>query len=76
MMKSRIARNGIAVLSMMLALSSTAKSVPNPPASQQDRIGIYNWNVDATSWPGSPDRLNWAANLVPSFPSTNLEKHP
>jgi hypothetical protein len=38
--------------------------VPAPPADVRDRIGIYAWGFDATSWPGSPDRLNWAAAKV------------
>jgi hypothetical protein len=72
MIKSSIPRNRIAVLLLMLALSSTARSIPNPPASQRDRIGIYNWNVDTTSWSGSPDKLNWAANLVSGLGSHTI----
>jgi hypothetical protein len=72
MMKSHIARKCSAGLSILLGLTSIARSVPNPPASQQDRIGIYNWNVDTTSWPGSPDKLNWGANLVSGLGSHTI----
>lgn len=36
------------------------------PGDQPSRIGIYNWNVDVSSYPGYPDRLNWGANLASS----------
>src|SRR5215831_3359634 len=38
--------------------------VPPPPTDVRDRIGIYAWGFDTTDWPGSPDRLNWAAAKV------------
>jgi hypothetical protein len=38
--------------------------VPPPPTDVRDRIGIYAWGFDSTDWPGSPDRLNWAAAKV------------
>jgi hypothetical protein len=34
------------------------------PVDMRDRIGIYAWGFDTTSWPGAPDRLNWAASKV------------
>jgi hypothetical protein len=34
------------------------------PTDMRDRIGVYAWGFDTTSWPGTPDRLNWAANKV------------
>ena len=30
----------------------------------RDRIGIYAWGFDTTSWPGSPDRLSWATAKI------------
>lgn len=28
------------------------------------KYGAYHWNPDYAAWPGTPDRLNWGANLV------------
>ena len=44
--------------------SSEPADVPQPPADVRDRIGIYAWGFDTTNWPGSPDRLTWAAAKV------------
>jgi hypothetical protein len=44
--------------------STVPVDVPSPPTDVRDRIGIYAWPIDTTSWPGSPDRLNWAAAKV------------
>jgi hypothetical protein len=44
--------------------SSGPVDVPSPPTDVRDRIGIYAWGFDTTSWPGSPDRLSWAAAKV------------
>jgi hypothetical protein len=35
-----------------------------PPSDMRDRLGIYAWGFDTTSWPGTPDRLNWGAGKV------------
>lgn len=35
-----------------------------PPADMRDRIGVYAWGFDDSSWPGTPDRLNWAASKI------------
>ena len=44
--------------------STVPVDVPLPPADVRDRIGIYAWGFDTTNWPGSPDRLTWAAAKV------------
>ena len=44
--------------------STVPADVPPPPTDLRDRIGIYAWPFDTTNWPGSPDRLNWAAAKV------------
>jgi len=44
--------------------SSVPVDVPAPPTDMRDRVGIYAWGFDTTSWPGSPDRLTWAAAKV------------
>jgi hypothetical protein len=30
------------------------------PTDTRDRFGVYAWGFDDTSWPGTPDRLQWA----------------
>lgn len=48
-------------------LAGTGADVGAPPTDHRDRIGIYNWNVDDTSFapsPGCGDRLNWGACKV------------
>jgi hypothetical protein len=42
------------------------------PTDMRDRIGIYAWGFDTTSWPGSPDRLNWAASRVSGLGSRTI----
>ncbi len=42
------------------------------PTDMRDRIGIYAWGFDTTSWPGSPDRLNWAASKVAGLGARTL----
>jgi hypothetical protein len=37
------------------------------PTDARDRFGVYAWGFDDTSWPGSPDRLQWAAGKVTSL---------
>ena len=44
--------------------SPVPADVPPPPKDVRDRIGIYAWGFDTTNWPGSPDRLTWAAAKV------------
>jgi hypothetical protein len=34
------------------------------PTDMRDRIGVYAWGFDTSSWPGSPDRLSWATGKV------------
>jgi hypothetical protein len=42
------------------------------PTDMRDRIGIYAWGFDTTSWPGTPDRLNWAASKVSGLGSRTI----
>jgi hypothetical protein len=42
------------------------------PSDMRDRIGIYAWGFDTTSWPGTPDRLNWAASKVSGLGSRTI----
>ena len=46
--------------------------MPVAPADARDRIGIYAWGFDTTSWPGSPDRLSWAAAKVAALGSRTI----
>jgi hypothetical protein len=41
-----------------------ASFMPVAPTDARDRIGIYAWGFDTTSWPGTPDRLSWATGKV------------
>jgi hypothetical protein len=43
---------------------SAVPVVPPPPSDVRDRLGVYAWGFDTTSWPGTPDQLNWAAGRV------------
>jgi hypothetical protein len=45
------------------AASPDAAAFP-VPTDMRDRIGVYAWGFDTTSWPGTPDRLDWAASKV------------
>ncbi len=45
-------------------VANVAQEVPAPPRSLADRFGVYNWGVDYSAWPGTPDKLNWGAGLV------------
>jgi hypothetical protein len=42
------------------------------PTDMRDRIGIYAWGYDTTSWPGSPDQLNWGASKVSGLGSRTI----
>jgi hypothetical protein len=42
------------------------------PTDMRDRIGVYAWGFDTTAWPGTPDRLNWAAEKVAALGSRTL----
>jgi hypothetical protein len=51
---------------------ATDGGFPAAPTDMRDRIGIYAWGFDATSWPGSPDRLSWAAAKVAAAGSRTI----
>ena len=56
---------------------STEAAIPDGstftvPTDMRDRFGIYAWGFDTTSWPGSPDRLNWAASKVAGLGSRTI----
>lgn len=51
---------------------AAAQEVPAPPRPAADRFGVYNWGVDASAWPGEPDRLNWGAGLVSAVGSRTV----
>lgn len=46
--------------------------VPAPPSDMRDRIGIYAWGFDITSWPGTADKLSWAATKVAALGSRTI----
>jgi hypothetical protein len=49
-----------------------AQEVPAPPRSLADRFGVYNWGVDYSAWPGTPDKLNWGAGLAAAVGSKTV----
>jgi hypothetical protein len=46
--------------------------MPVAPGDARDRIGIYAWGFDTTSWPGTPDQLTWAAAKVSGLGSRTI----
>ena len=53
------------ILLACVVLSASGQTVPAPDTRRPYRFGVYNWNVDDTSYPsGNTDRLNWAADKV------------
>jgi hypothetical protein len=53
-------------------VASLEQAVTTPP-SQRNRIGVYNWGVDTTSWnAGLGDQLNWGAGKVAAAGSRTI----
>jgi len=54
--------------------ASAAKITTVPsPTQRADRFGIYNWNIDDTTFPGGTrDRLNWGADKVAAIGSRTI----